>query len=230
MKDPYVYEGSSILINLKDIRDQKKLDEYENAMTSLAIMKLQKDGMEVNSLNDVFAVHKMLFEKVYSWAGEPRQINIYKEEPVLSGLSVEYCDYKKIRQEIKKLDKEFVSLDWKKLSKKKLVSNTAFYFTFLWKIHPFREGNTRTVSTMMSLYAKKIGLKLDVDFVAEHVKYFRNAMVLNSIGEYAEPEHLEEFLSDALLIRNPKDSTEKYKTINGYEVEKYRYAQHSSKD
>ena len=117
-----------------------------------------------------------------------------------------------------------------KLSKKKLVSNTAFYFTFLWKIHPFREGNTRTVSTMMSLYAKKIGLKLDVDFVAEHVKYFRNAMVLNSIGEYAEPEHLEEFLSDALLIRNPKDSTEKYKTINGYEVEKYRYAQHSSKD
>ena len=227
MKDPYVYEGSGVLINLKDIHDQEKLDEYENAMASLAIARLQKEGMEINDLNDIFAVHKVLFEQVYSWAGEPRKINIYKEEPVLNGLSVEYSDHRNIHQEINSLDKRFASLDWNGISKKELVKNTAFFFTSLWKIHPFREGNTRSVSTLMALFARKTGLKLDVDFVSKHAKYFRNAMVLNSIGEYAEPEHLEGFLSDALLFRDPKGSGDIYKTINGYEVEKYQYAQHS---
>lgn len=41
------------------------------------------------------------------------------------------------------------------MSKKELVKNVANYFTMLWKIRPFREGNTRSVSTLMSLFAKK---------------------------------------------------------------------------
>ena len=230
MKDPYVYENTNILINLKNIRNQNKLDEYENAMATLAITKLHKEKFEVNSLKDIIIVHKILFENVYDWAGNIRTINIYKEEPVLNGLSVEYSNYQDIKKQIDKLDSDFKKHDFTKMSKKELVKNVTNYFTTLWKIHPFREGNTRSVSTLMSLFAKKINLKLDIDFVAKHAKYFRNAMVLNSIGEYSEPEHLEMFLSDALMIRNTRDSQGKYKTINGYELDKYQYRQHTYKE
>ena len=230
MKDPYVYEKTSILKNINDIRNQKELDDYENAMVSLEIIKLHKENYEVKCLNDIFDIHKILFSNIYEWAGKARTINIYKEEPVLNGLSVDYSDYKKIKSDLNKLDKEFSKLDFNNMSKKELVKNVSYYFTMLWKIHPFREGNTRSVSTLMSLFAKKIGLKLNIDFVSNHAKYFRNAMVLNSIGEYSEPEHLEEFLSDALMFKNINNTNIKYQTIKGYELDKYQYRQHKYKD
>lgn len=74
------------------------MDEYENATTTLAITKLQKEKFEVNSLKDIIIVHKILFENVYEWAGKIRTINIYKEEPVLNGLSVEYSNYQDIKK------------------------------------------------------------------------------------------------------------------------------------
>lgn len=53
MKDPYLYEGTDVLINIKDISDTKKLDSYENDMASLAIVKLLNENYEVNCLNDI---------------------------------------------------------------------------------------------------------------------------------------------------------------------------------
>ena len=229
MQDPYVYEKTTILKNIQNIRNQKQLDDYENAMVSLAIIKLYKENYEVRCLNDIFDIHKNLFENIYDWAGKARKINIYKDEPILNGLSVEYSDYKKIKSDLNKLDREFTKLNYKNMSKKELIKNVTYYFTMLWKIHPFREGNTRSVITLMSLFAKKVGLKLNVDFISDHAKYFRIAMVLNSIGEYSEPEYLEEFLSDALMIKVVNKSN-RYKTIKGYELDKYQYRQHKYKD
>ena len=116
------------------------------------------------------------------------------------------------------------------MSKKELIKNVAYYFTMLWKIHPFREGNTRSVSALMSLFAKKKGLKLNNESVSKRAKYFRNAMVLNSIDDYSEPEHIEGFLSDALMIKIADNSDSKYKTIKGYELDKYQYRQHEHKE
>ena len=65
---------------------------------SLVITKLHKDDYEVKSLSDIFDIHKNLFENVYDWAGKARTINIYKEEPLLNGLSVNYSDYKRIKK------------------------------------------------------------------------------------------------------------------------------------
>ena len=230
MEDPYVYKGTTILENLKDIRNQDELDEFENVMTSLAIMRLHKENTKVHCLNDIFGIHQALFSRVYKWAGQPRTINIYKSEPVLNGLSVEYCDYSTITSEIKKLDSAFTELKWEELDKDTLVKMIAFYFSKLWQIHPFREGNTRSVVTLMSLFIRSLGLNLDSNLMKQHANYFRNALVLNSIREYSEPEHLEKFLTDALLSKTTDVPSEKYKTIKGYELDKYHYSQHSYKD
>ena len=37
-------------------------------------------------------MHKYIFQDMYEWAGHQRKLNIYKEKPVLGGLSVEYSD------------------------------------------------------------------------------------------------------------------------------------------
>ena len=96
-KDPYVYDDTNVLKNVANIKEQNKLDDYESTMVNLGIIKLLKSNIKINNTNDIFLIHKFLFENVYEWAGEKRVINIYKTEPILNGLSVTYSDYKKNR-------------------------------------------------------------------------------------------------------------------------------------
>lgn len=226
MKDIYVYEGTNVLKNKRNIRSNEELDQFENAMTSLAIININRNFV-FKDLTDIFEIHNILFKNVYEWAGETRKINIYKEEPVLSGLSVQYTDYKNIKKSVDSLNKQFLSIEWNKLGKNETVDEIVRIFSSLWQIHPFREGNTRSVSTLMFLFIKKINLKLNQDFIVEHAKYFRNALVLACIGEYSEYEHITEFLKDAISYKIMDSG--KYKTIKNYELDKYQYNYHNYK-
>lgn len=77
---------------------------------------------------------------------------------------------------------------------------------------------------------KKYDLKLNIDFIGEHSKFFRNALVLASIGEYSEYEHLEMILSDAVSLKKISDNEKKYQTIRDYDLEKYEYNYHHLKN
>ena len=77
-KDPYVYDDINVLKNLANIKEQHKLDDYETTMVNLGIIKLLKSDIEIVKVNDIFLIHKILFENVYEWAGEKRVINILK--------------------------------------------------------------------------------------------------------------------------------------------------------
>ena len=89
-------DGTNVLVNLANIKDKKIADDYETTFSSLAIINLLKNPMEIVSTTDIFKIHKILFKEIYIWAGKPRTINIYKNEPVLGGLSVNYSDYQSI--------------------------------------------------------------------------------------------------------------------------------------
>ena len=230
MNDPYVYEGTNVLINLANIKDQKELDNYETTITSIAIIELLKNPIIINSTYDIFKIHKKLFEEVYEWAGKPRSINIYKNEPVLNGLSVNYSDYHNIYKRLDDIQKQFEKSNVEKMSKKELINFISVMISKIWQVHPFREGNTRTVCIFLFFLLKKYNLKCNVDFIGEHSKFFRNALVLASIGEYSEYEHLEMILSDAISIRIIDDTNTKYKTINDYNLEKYEYNYHQIKE
>ncbi len=93
----------------------------------------------------------------------------------------------------------------------------------MWQVHAFREGNTRCITTFLYLFMKNIGLELNTEFINKHTKYFRNALVLASIEEYSEYNHLEEILKDASSVKIVSDDNVKYKTIRGYNLDKYKY-------
>ena len=112
MKDKYVYPGTSVLINKFDIRDNKKLDETEYAYVSLNLTAIIEKPFKIKSLFDIHKIHKLLFEDLYDWAGQDREINIYKDEPVLDGLSVQYSDYKEIDFNLRVLDAKFKQIEW----------------------------------------------------------------------------------------------------------------------
>ena len=121
MKDPYLFEDIKIIKNIANIKDQKKLDDYETTMVNLGIIKLLKENCSIVKVKDVCIIHKVLFENVYEWAGKYRIINIYKDEPVLNGLSVEYSNYKNIDNELEKIQSKIDSINWDELSKNEMI-------------------------------------------------------------------------------------------------------------
>ena len=229
MKDPYVYEGTNVLINIANIKNPEELDNYETTLSRIAIVEMLKNPINITSTIDIYRIHERLFKEVYSWAGKPRTINIYKTEPVLNGLSVNYSEYKSIEADLKNVQKMINSFDWKNSSKRQQIHEMAVIVAKIWQIHAFREGNTRTICLFLYFFMKKYNLKLNIEFIGEHSKYFRNALVLASIGEYSEYEHLELILSDATSLKHIVNGEKKYQTIKDYNLEKYEYNYHHIK-
>ena len=229
MKDPYVYEGTNVLINLANIKEQDKLDNFETTLSRVAIVELLKNPIDITSTKDIFEIHKRLFKEVYSWAGKPRTINIYKIEPVLGCLSVNYSEHNHIMKDLNKIQNDIDTFDWINSSKKEIISKIVRVISSVWQVHAFREGNTRTICLYLYFFMKKYNLKLNVDFIGEHSKFFRNALVLASIGEYSEYEHLEMILSDAISLKKVINGESKYQTIKDYNLEKYEYNYHHLK-
>ena len=225
MRDPYLYPDVDVLKNKKHIKDQELLDAAEEDMVPLRVVKLRKEGLIIKSVFDIKKIHKTLFESLFDWAGEYRTITMYKREPILNGSSVDYTPWDYIEKEMNDLEKRFISIKWQTLSNKEKIENVACVVQELWQIHCFREGNTRTVALFLYFLLKTIGVHINIDFLGKHAKYFRNALVLASLYSASKPEYLIGIIADCTTIKNQK--TNKYETINGYEVDKYEYRNHT---
>ena len=228
MRDPYVYFDTNVLVNKLNIKTNDELDKAEGTIVSLNITRLLANPIKIKSVTDIKKIHKALFSDLYEWAGENRIMNMYKREPVLDGLSVVYSDYKNIDKELKALDVMFSNTKWKSLYKKETIEQIVILISKLWRVHCFREGNTRTVTVFLYLFMKQIGFKTNVAFIGEHAKYFRSALVMASIDQYSEYEHLTNILLDSVSSKKTEDG--KYQTIREYEVDKYEYRKHEYKD
>lgn len=225
MKDPYTYEGTDVLINKLSIKDEKKLEEKETAFALFAIDALKNSDFELNTIFDCLEIHKYLFSDLYSWAGEIRTIDIFKGEQLLDGKSIDYVFASYLKQALADLQKEFKAVDWDNLSSKEKIEKVCYFVSEFWHIHPFREGNTRTSAMMLYFLIKKSGLHVNTDFLFKNGKYFRNALVLSCLYSQSKPEYLMGIIKDSVSIKNVDSG--KYETIEGIEVKKYAYTNHT---
>lgn len=226
MRDPYLYLDVDVLINKKNIKDQNLLDKLEEDIVPLRMIALRKQGLTITSVFDIQKIHRFLFSSIFDWAGEFRKITMYKREPILNGYSVDYTPSDYIKKEMNDLEKRFLSINWKELDNKQKINNVASIIQELWQIHCFREGNTRTVALFLYFLLKTIGVHINIDFLGKNAKYFRNALVLASLYSESKPEYLFGIIADCTTIKNL--ATNKYETINGYEVDKYSYQNHTT--
>lgn len=223
--DPYLYDDADVLINKLGIKNDDELDLAEARFVSFRIVALRKQGFKIESVFDIQKIHKFIFEPLFDWAGEFRRIDMYKRERILSGMSVYYSPCAYIEEDLKSLDKKFKLIDWKECSEIEKISYIADTIQELWQIHSFREGNTRTTALFLYFLIKQCGLHINAEFLGENASYFRNALVLASIGFRSRKEFLLGMVSDCVSYLD-KD-TNKYKTIDGFDCEKYDARPHT---
>ncbi len=160
--DLYCYPMSDVLINKLDIWDDKELKEEERKITAEAKFRLKVNPLDGNfDFDHLKDIHYELFNEIYKWAGEIRQIHMLKDrEPFCLPEHIESYA-KKIFGDLKK-EKFYIfysdEITIEKLSK---------FFSDLNVLHPFRDGNGRTQRIFMEMLCEINGLKIDFDDVSK---------------------------------------------------------------
>lgn len=85
----------------------------------------------------------------------------------------------------------------------------------IWMVHPFAEGNTRTVAVFLALYLRSMGFDVDNEPFRTHASFFRRALVRATyqnrpVGVGLDLSHLVAFPSK--LVEDPASELD-YETL-----------------
>lgn len=214
MHDPYVYDNeNAVLRNKLGITSYDELNRAERDITFAKFLDVDMSYKQQFDAKYFKSIHKHIFEDIFDWAGEYRTVPIIKEELVLPGLSLEYSQAKDISKEMNACLKKMNEVNWDSLPFDEKVATFTDHLTELWKIHPFRDGNTRTTITFARQFSKEHGFPMDLGILLNNLSRkkdengritqysIRDKFVLAAIPkEYSpEPEHLNALLKRAII-------------------------------
>ena len=157
---------------------------------------------------EYLSIHRRLFQGVYKFAGKIRDYNITKQEWVLNGETVLYASANSLKTTLAYDFEQERKFSYKGLSEQGIIEHIVHFVSYLWQIHIFGEGNTRTTAIFLIKYLRKLGFKkVNNDMFAEYSWYFRNALVRAnyedlSKGIHKTEKYLIRFLSNLLLKEN----------------------------
>ncbi|MDR2635387.1 MAG: Fic family protein [Campylobacteraceae bacterium] len=163
---------------------------------------LSRNGFKFSPAT-LLGIHKYLFTDTLPAnipVGKFRHYNITKKEDVLDGDTVFYDDFGMINDTLEYDFTKESKLDYNVLDKRTKVFNAMNFISNIWQIHPFGEGNTRTIAVFAIKYFRILGFEVDNSLFKEHSKYFRDALVLanyHKIGKTSE--YLDKFTENLLL-------------------------------
>ena len=180
-------------------------DRTEEAdKVSARITEILSENTFTFSPIEYLAIHRHLFEGIFSHAGQIRDYNITKNEWVLKGATVLYASAGSIRETLEYDFSQEKIFDYKNLNIDEAIRHIARFVSGIWQIHASGEGNTRTTAVFTIKYLHTFGFNFSNETFANHSWYFRNALVranYNDLtkGVYATTEFLEKFFRNLIL-------------------------------
>ncbi|GAW39761.1 Adenosine monophosphate-protein transferase VbhT [Brevundimonas sp. SH203] len=151
------YPGTHVLVNKLDLRDAATLDAAERSFTDLRIT----EGLPKAALKPSYAafkaIHRHLFQDLYSWAG--------KERAYQTGRSTvaPFARPEFIASEAEKVFARFRNqAELRDLEPDEFAAKAAELIGDLNAIHPFIEGNGRTQRLWLAVIAEKAGYEFSV--------------------------------------------------------------------
>ena len=154
VRDPYLWHNDDVLKNLLEIHDVAQLRKAELAFSAARLATLAL-GPATPGLPHLRHIHRTLFQDIYSWAGELRTIDIWRDD-------TPYCHCEYIENEgnalMSALEEEEGLCD---LDPQTFVARIAHYYCEIYVLHPFRAGNGRAQRIFFEQLALHAGFSLD---------------------------------------------------------------------
>ena len=161
--DPYLDPETGILRNKVGARTQSELRKIEGDIIFATEISSIQSIPRTNDINELIEIHRVLFDKVYDWAGKIRTVDLKKGSD----------SYFLVRTQIEtganyvfgELAKERYLVN---LPLEAFADRLAYFYEQLNFVHPFREGNGRTQRIYWSRVARDAGYNIDWDKVIGH--------------------------------------------------------------
>ena len=154
--------------------------DFEEAdLVSQRIVELLARGAFCLAPEMLVDIHRYLFQDldqaVYH-AGRFKTERMIKQEEILNGDSVLYADPLTYDMSLKGAFASEAAKSYGAFTDDELKS-FCHTMSFLWQIHPFYEGNTRTIAVFSELYLNYLGFQVENEPFAQHARYYRDALV-----------------------------------------------------
>lgn len=200
--DEYFIPGTTVLKNKLGITDKEKLkeEEYHIIRKKLAYLYLKplKGNFDIEHL---LSMHKFIFEDIYEFAGQYRTCSLQKKTV--------FCAPNEIQKVLKEvLDNMNLEFSQDITYQGDFAFKLAKYYYDLIYVHPFREGNGRTIRAFLRDFVleKSKNLScgpLDLDYS----KMDANNLLLGTVRRYIYPSMLEmEFMKG--IVKAEKSTKE----------------------
>lgn len=152
----YCYPDSDVLKNKLNIRNKDELKVAEEEFTAVKQLVLLQDPVKgYFTKTHLLRIHRFLFEDVYPFAGQIRREQISKGDTMF--YPPDTID--------RELNRVFAAIHENKLLKEKKASeqiqNLSWTMAELNIIHPFREGNGRSIRELIRCMALVYGIHLN---------------------------------------------------------------------
>ena len=150
------YPNTTVLVNKLGIQDQSELNSVERQFVLLKSSQAEQETIFKNiDFNFYKKLHKQLFGDLYEWAGTVRSMNISKKGTV-------FCNFEDIeRIGTLKFQRLAEQNYLKGLTKSKFIDELTEFYHDMNMLHPFREGNGRTLRLFITLLVRNAGYTLN---------------------------------------------------------------------
>ncbi len=142
-------------LGITNIEEMLKVDYQISFLRATELLNNNELENKPLNIDTLCFIHKKLFDDLYPWAGQIRDVNLSK------GYSTYYY-VENLQSGIKEVFKNFQKdCKIKDLTLNEFIELFCYYDTELYIIHPFREGNSRTRRIFMQEFAKRAGYLVD---------------------------------------------------------------------
>jgi len=191
----------------KEKKNEVDYNELECDFVSTRIVELLQDDKFELSVDYLKYVHKYLFQDVYKFAGNFREVDFSKPEIILNKDSVAYGDSNTLKESLEYDISQELEKDYKEMNMVEVINNITNFSSNIWQVHPFREGNTRTTALFIQKYLISLGYNVDNTLFKDKSIYYRNALVRsnyfnNELDIKEDNSYLIKFYENLLLGKN----------------------------
>lgn len=183
----------------------------EADLVSQRIVELLAKGAFYLAPDILPLIHRYLFQDLQAdvyHPGEFKTQRMVKQEEILNGDSVLYADPFAYRMSLQGAFATEASRCYTDFNESEL-KDFCHTIAFLWQIHPFYEGNTRTVAVFSELYLNYLGFPVTNEPFEKHSRYYRDSLVRAmyrnpAAGIFPDDSFLRSFYENILGFKRSK--------------------------
>lgn len=201
--DEYFIEGTNVLKNKLGITNKEELSKNEKIITLKKLAYLEMFPIEGKFDSDhLRKIHYFLFNDIYYFAGEYRKCEMARFREFVSPDEIEV----RLKNELDKMNKEVKNI----LSIDGYSYFLAEEYYELMVIHPFREGNGRSVREFLREFvlSKKEQLPFNVELDFTKINPYEFLIAVKD--KYLYPSLLQMLFKNALVKADVKEDESKH--------------------